>query len=251
MTGSPSANTAHTSRASNSRGTSCAHLTDAPAKGTSASHFLPVLERARQRHVIGVLEVAAHGQAARQARDADAQRRQQAADVHRRRLALEVRVRRHDHFRDRAVAQAREQLVDLEILRADAVHRRDHAVQHVVQPVEAARALDRQDVQRLLDDADRRAVARSVAADAAGVDLRDVLADGAEDCPLLQLDDRLRERDGVVVRDAQQVVGEPLRALRPDAGQLVELFDEPRDGRGAAERRGCGQFMGVRQRVAR
>ena len=43
----------------------------------------------------------------------------------------------------------------------------------------------------------------------------------------------LRERERVLGRDAQQVVRQPLRALRSDARQLVKLIDQARDGRGS------------------
>jgi hypothetical protein len=41
----------------------------------------------------------------------------------------------------------------------------------------------------------------------------------------------VRKRDRVVVWDAQEVVGEALRAFRADARQLVELLDELRNRR--------------------
>ena len=59
-------------------------------------------------------------------------------------------------------------------------------------PVKAPAALQRQYIQRLLDHADRRLVAALVRADSAGVDLCDVLAKGAEDDLLFQIDHRFR-----------------------------------------------------------
>ena len=97
---------------------------------------------------------------------------------------------------------------------------------------ETARALDREDVERLLDDADHvRSRAASVQMQQGSTSV-DVLAERAEPDALLDLDDRLGERLRFLGRGAQQVIREALRALRADAGQPVELVDQPRDGRG-------------------
>ena len=53
-----------------------------------------------------------------------------------------------------------EQLADPEPVGADAVDRRDRAVEDVVEAAELARPLERQDVERLLDDAQPALVAR-------------------------------------------------------------------------------------------
>src|SRR5207249_3121979 len=126
--------------------------------------------------------------------------------------------------------QPREQLVHLEVVGADAVHRRDDAMEHVVEAAKAARALDGEDVERLFDDADDAAVAAVVAADVARIRFGDVLTDRAEDRTFLQLDDRVGEAEGIVVRDTEEVIREALRALRSDAGKLVEFVDELCDG---------------------
>src|SRR4051794_2198946 len=64
--------------------------------------------------------------------------------------------------------------------------RTDRAAEHVVAAAELAGPLDRDDVLRLIDDADYRLVAARVAADAAELGLGDVAADLAE--PDLVLD---------------------------------------------------------------
>ena len=70
-------------------------------------------------------------------------------------------------------------------------------MQDVVQALVRARTLDREDVERLLDDADHFAIAQDVAADAAGVGLGHVLADVAEGDALLHLEDRFGKRLGL------------------------------------------------------
>ena len=63
----------------------------------------------------------------------------------------------------------------------------------VVEAVELAGALDRLDVERLLDHADARAVALRVGAERARIDRGDAVARGAVEELLLDLEDRLRE----------------------------------------------------------
>ena len=59
------------------------------------------------------------------------------------------------------------QLGDLQILGVDAVDRRQRAAEHVVAAAELVRALDRDHVRGLLDDADQLGVAPLVGADPA------------------------------------------------------------------------------------
>ena len=154
--------------------------------------------------------------------------------VHRRRLALERRVGgQHDLLVRLAVAQrsdgASSSSRTLQPVRADAVHRRDGAVEDVVAALERAGALDGQDVERLLDDAQPRLVARRVGADRAQRAGRDVEARLAVDDLVAHRDQRRRQRARLSLGRAQQVVGQPLGGLGPDAGQSRECLDEPRD----------------------
>jgi hypothetical protein len=94
------------------------------------------------------------------------------------------------------------------------------------------RALDRDHVAGLLHDADDGGVAAGVQADRAARPLREVEADLAEPDPLLDVADRLGERERVLRLGAQDVEGQALGRARPDAGQLAELGDQALDGRG-------------------
>jgi hypothetical protein len=60
--------------------------------------------------------------------------------------------------------------------------------------------LEREEVGRLLDDADQRVVAACVLADRAELGLRQVAALGAEAHALLHVLDRARERERLVLR---------------------------------------------------
>jgi hypothetical protein len=93
------------------------------------------------------------------------------------------------------------------------------------------RALDRDHVAGLLDDADEAGVATLVLADAAARLVGEVEADLAEADALLDLPDRVGQRIGVLGVGAQDVEGEALRGPLPDARQLAELGDEALDGR--------------------
>ena len=97
------------------------------------------------------------GQPARDPRHEHAERLQQAREVHRGRFAFDVGVRREDDLVDAVLVDAREQLLDAQLLGTDAFDRRDRALQHVVATFELTGAFDRDDVARLLDDAERRA----------------------------------------------------------------------------------------------
>ena len=133
---------------------------------------------------------------------------------------------------DAVPLDAAEQLVDPQVLGLDAVERRERAAEDVVEPAVLVRALDRDQVGRLLDDADDGVVAARVAADLARLLLGQVPALAAEANALLDLGDRRGERGGLVRRDAQEVEREPLRRSLADAGQARELRDEVVD-RGA------------------
>ena len=127
---------------------------------------------------------------------------------------------------------ARVELGDLQVLGVDAVDRRQRAAEHVVAPAVLVRALDRDDVAGLLDDADQARVAPLVLADPAARLVGEVEAHLAQADALLDLADRVGERVGVLGRGAQDVERQPLRGALPDARQLAELGDEALDGRG-------------------
>src|SRR5690606_35804165 len=122
---------------------------------------------------------------------------QQPREVDGGRLALDVRVRRDDHLADLAVAESRDEPGDAEAVRADALDRVDRPAEHVVQPAELPRPLDRDDILRLLDDADEALVAAGVAADRAALLLADVAADLAEPHPLAHLGEQRREATNI------------------------------------------------------
>ena len=115
---------------------------------------------------------------------------------------------------------------DLQIVGTDALQRRQRAHQHVIDTLELARPLDRRDVLRLFDDADEVLVAVRARAVRARVGVGDAVADRAVGDAILQLADRVGQPLGLFARRLQDVKREPLRALRADAGQALQLLDE-------------------------
>src|SRR5581483_5394626 len=153
-------------------------------------------------------------------------------EVRGRGLSGHVRIRREDDLLDAVALDAPEQFVDPEVRRIDPVEWRERAAEHVVEAAELRRPLDRDQVARLLDDADQRTVAPRVEADRADLVLRQVPALAAEADARLHLLDRLRQRECLVRRRTQEVEREALRRPCPDAGQTRQLRDEVVDRRG-------------------
>src|SRR5581483_9128131 len=98
-----------------------------------------------------------------------------------------VRVRREDDFAHAVRVDAPEQLVDPQVARLHAVEWRERAAEDVVEAAELVRPLERDDVDRLFDDADRSVVAARVPADAAELLFGEVAAFAAEADAFLHL----------------------------------------------------------------
>ncbi len=96
----------------------------------------------------------------------------------------------------------------------------------MVAAAELPGALDGDDVLGLLDHTDDREVAARVQADPALLGLRDIAADGAEPDLVLDLQQRVRQPADVDRVGLQDVEGDPLRALGPDAGQPAQFVDQ-------------------------
>ena len=125
------------------------------------------LDGAAQRDLVGVLELAAHRQAARQTRDLDVERLDEAREIGGRGLALDVGVGGDEDLGDVLAAEASHELADVQLVGTLALHGVDHAAQHVVDALEGARTLDGAHVAGLGHHADARGVAARVGADGA------------------------------------------------------------------------------------
>jgi hypothetical protein len=96
----------------------------------------------------------------------------------------------------------------------------------VVRALEAARLLDRAHVLGLLHDADHAVIAIRALAIFARIALGDVVADRAVRDALLRLAYRLQQQVRLLAGRPEDVKRETLRALRADAGQSLQPFDQ-------------------------
>jgi hypothetical protein len=99
------------------------------------------------------------------------------------------------------------------------------------------RALDRDHVRGLLDHADHLGIAALVGADPTARTVGEVEAGLAQSDPFLDLGDRARERERVLVAGAQQMERQPLGRAAANAGQLRQLGDQALYGRGVDAQR--------------
>src|SRR5919198_2380676 len=203
-------------------------LIEGPPSSRSAD-LAAALEGPRERHLVRVLQITPHRETTGDPRDPDPERPEELREVERRRLALDVGVRRQDDLGRLTALEPREELLDLEIVGADAVERREGAEQHMVAPAVLARPLHRQEVVRLLDDAEQARVPRGIGADATRILVGDVEAGVAGDNPVLHREERLRELAHLLDGALEQEEREPVGRLRSDAGQPLQRLDEPRD----------------------
>ena len=108
------------------------------------------------------------------------------------------------------------------------------AVEDVVEAGEAPGFLDGGDVSGLFDDAKDGMAAMGRGAEAAGVNVGDVVAEGAEAQVGFELLDGVGERAGVLGGRPEDVEGEALRGAGAHARELAELFNEAGHGFGEA-----------------
>src|SRR5690606_11608548 len=175
--------------------------TGGPGAPRPRSQGPAALEGLAEGDLVGVLEVGADREPARQPGDGDVGHAlaQDVGEVERGRLAGRRRVRRDDDLAHAALLGPADELLDAEVLRVDAVDRRERPAEDVVAAVELVRPLDRDDVARVLDDADDRAVAPLVLADAAARADGEVEADLALADRLLHLADGVGEREDLLL----------------------------------------------------
>lgn len=176
---------------------------------------------------IGVFKVTTDRQAIGDARHRNVKVLQQPGQVHGGSFAFDRGAGGQDDLADTFEPCGKP--VERQLVGSDAIHGREGAVQHVVQPVILAAALQGQHISGLLDHADEAAVAQGIRADRARLlaGIHDVQADRAGGEAAFRLEDRLGKVTDLVLRLAEQVEGEPLGALGSDAGQPAEFPDEP------------------------
>ena len=95
----------------------------------------------------------------------DVQPCQLVGDVMGSRLALDGGVDRDDHLAHPALRDAADEALDVEIIRANAVERRERAAEHVIGGVQRGRPFQCPEIGDILDDDDQSVVAALVGAD--------------------------------------------------------------------------------------
>src|ERR1035437_1316974 len=154
----------------------------------------PALKGPTESDLVGVLQVSTDRQPGGQTCDLQVHGAQQAGQIGGRRLTLEVGVGGDDDLADVNIGQPGQQLLDPQVVRADALDRADRSTEHVVTPSELAGPFDGHDVLGLFDDADTGQVATRVQADTALFGFGDVAADAAEADLLLDLNNAFTSR---------------------------------------------------------
>src|SRR5574341_471321 len=99
----------------------------ASISASALAHLTSSLQRLRQGNLVGVFEVASDGEPPGDAREPHAQRAEQPGQIERGGLALDVRVGGEDHLAHGPALQPQQELAHLEIVRPDAVERRERA----------------------------------------------------------------------------------------------------------------------------
>jgi hypothetical protein len=107
-------------------------------------------------------------------------------------------------------------------------------VEDVVDTLIVAGAFDAGDRGGFFDDADQALVADGAGAIGAGVDIGDVVADGAEAEAGLEGVHRVSKGGGVFISGAEDVEGVALGGFGADAGELFQLFDKTGHGLGVS-----------------
>src|SRR5271166_2200387 len=112
------------------------------------------------------------------------------------------------------------------------MQRRQRAVQYVIHTVVVAGLLDGGNIGGLLHHAHQPLITRGAGAVGAGIDLGDVVADGAQAQVRLDLANCARQQFSIFVAGTQDVKSQTLRALAAHAGQFLQLFNESSHGLG-------------------
>ena len=177
---------------------------------------------------VGVFNVATCGDACSDAGHPDRRVLQHSLNVDRGGLTFHRWIGCNDQFIYLTAFDTLTQACEPQMLRPDAVQRRQRSVQYVIDAVLAARLFDRRDISRFIDNADQTLIPRSAAAVYAGINVGDVAANRAEMKTRLDLTNCLGKQVGIFVAGAQDVKGEPLCRLAANARQLLQFIDEPR-----------------------
>ena len=185
--------------------------------------------RRGERAVVEIVELAADRHAMGETRHLDRVGAEQLGDVMRGGLAVDRGIDGEHDLLDAALGDPRHQARQIEVVRPDAVERRQRAAEHVIAPARRVGALQRPEIADQFDDDQDRAVAPLVGADRAGVARVDVAAHRADDDLLVGDAHRLGERPEQRFALADQMQRGAPRRARAQARQAREQLDQPLD----------------------
>ena len=200
------------------------------------------LEGMAEGEFVGELDVPTHGQTGGQAGDGEVgEVFEDAGQVAGGGFADSIGVGGQDNFADvdsggvpvvvfNGLADAGEEVADVELVGADAFKGVERATEDVVAAMEFAGAFNGLHVFGFFDDADDVEVSFGVGADAAGVGFRDVAADVAVGDAVAEGGNGIGKAVYSLRLLVEEVEGDALGAFWPDSGETSELVDEVLDG---------------------
>ena len=187
----------------------------------------PSFERLAKRDGVRVFEIAAHRQTTRDSRHGDAQRFDDLRQIKRCRLAIHGGIGGDDDLLDRMVAKPVDQLLDPQRVRANAIERRDGAVEHMVEASVLLRFFYGNQIRRLFDNAYLVLFALRATADptegcfaVARFHFAETKTAPTKADLAAQFADAISERENILLFALEHMKGQPRRGLFTDARQL-------------------------------
>jgi len=175
---------------------------------------------------VGVLNVAAGGDAGGNASDFNPRRLEEPRNVRRRAFALHRGIGGENELVHAAGLDPAGQAGDAQLVGPDTVQRRESTVQYVIDPAVVTRFFDGRDVRGLFDHANQPLIPIGIRAINAGINVGDVVAHRAEVKAGFELPNGVGELVRVFVGRTKDVEREALRGLAAHAGKLLELVNQ-------------------------
>ena len=191
-----------------------------------ALELLASLQRARERHLVGQLEIGTDRNPAGNTGDTHGKRGKPFANRMRRGLPLGGRVGGQNDLGKVAVRDPGQESVQTDLLRSLPLDRGERAAQDVIQAAVLPRALEDDDIAGLLDHTQQGAIAPRVAAQIARLRLGNVAAHLADAHIRANPLNGPGQIQGFLARNAQKMKGQALGGLVPDPGKSGDLADQ-------------------------
>lgn len=192
----------------------------------------PVLDGLAQSNLVSIFDFVAHRNPSGERGDLDVGKfGELAEDIEVGRISLHRRTQGQNHLVDgmsgRAgtLAHPLHQTIYLQLLRTDAVHRRNQTAQYMIETSELAGGLDHHHLLDILHHAYRRSIALHIGADRANLCIADIVANLAIFHLIAQTYQALPESDGPSRLLPQQMQHETQGGLTSNARQIGKLVN--------------------------